>query len=59
MNWKLILIVVILLAIAVAAIAVKMFFKKGATFQKHCASKDAGKNDLCVCKGEGCRKSNN
>ena len=52
MNWQLIIIVVILLALSVVAIAVKMFFKKGATFQKHCASKEAGKNDLCVCEGD-------
>jgi flagellar basal body-associated protein FliL len=50
MNWQLILIVIILLALAIIGIAVKMFFKKGATFQKHCASKEAGKHDLCVCK---------
>jgi flagellar basal body-associated protein FliL len=51
MNWQLIITVIILLALAVAGIAVKMFFKKGATFQKHCVSKDAGKNDACVCQG--------
>jgi hypothetical protein len=51
MNWQLIITVVLLLGLAVAAIAVKMFFKKGATFQKHCASQDAAKNDACVCQG--------
>jgi flagellar basal body-associated protein FliL len=52
MSWQLIITVVILLALAVAAIAVKMFFKKGATFQKHCTSKEAGKDDVCVCQGK-------
>jgi len=58
MNWQLIIIVVILLALAVAGIAVKMFFIKGATFQKHCASKDAEKGDACVCKGDEKRCKN-
>lgn len=47
-----IIISVVALALAFAGIAVKMFFKKGATFQRHCASQEAGKEESCVCKGD-------
>lgn len=52
--FKLIIIVIILLALAFAGFAVKMFFKKGGEFKKHCASIDpkTGKPLSCVCGGE-------
>ncbi|MDR0364364.1 MAG: hypothetical protein LBH92_05030 [Bacteroidales bacterium] len=45
-----IIIAVIFLALAFAGIAIKMFFKKGTAFQRHCASQEAGKENVCVCK---------
>lgn len=53
---KIILLTIIIsvaaLAFALAGIAVKMFFKKGVTFQRHCASQEAGKDEGCVCQGD-------
>jgi hypothetical protein len=55
MILKLIGITVALVAIAFAAINIKMFVKKGATFNKSCSSVDTGSGEKvgCTCGGDG------
>lgn len=49
---KVILLAIVVVGIAVLGFAVKMFFIKGGTFTKTCASIDAsGKQVPCSCKG--------
>ena len=47
-----ILLAIIAIGLAFAGIAIKMFFRKGATFERHCASQEAGKKENCVCSGD-------
>lgn len=46
------LIAVAAIGLAFAGIGIKMFFKKGASFERHCASEEAGKRENCVCNGD-------
>ena len=46
---KVFLLAFILIGIAFAAIAIKMFFIKGATFVKQCSSVDTGRNATIGC----------
>ena len=51
---KLILVATVLIGIAFAGIAIKMFFVKGAQFQKSCSSVDpnSGQRLGCSCGGD-------
>jgi len=48
---QVLLITIVLVGLAVAGIAIKMFFKKGAEFQKSCGSVDpsSGQRVACTC----------